>query len=245
MDRRTVNYDAISRIVFDERYAVPLDQTAPLVFGECPPGADGAAGPGDAMAIAYLIAMLESICTRERAALGRTLRLVSADGQALRKLTGGHAAALVLACEYLRGGDDSDPRMCCAMRSRRRQSGVAIKGDRGIGRRTRHPGANIFPRRNSLPLDAGSYRRVPTRPPNPCLPLSTASANAQARDDESRRCADVRRDSRHPRSPMPFSPIRKPDAGHEKRGDERPPAAVAGSFLVQYTLKLSRYRPTY
>ena len=47
----------------------------------------------------------------ECAALGRTLRLASADGQALRKLTGGHAAALVLACEYLRGGDDSDPRM--------------------------------------------------------------------------------------------------------------------------------------
>ncbi len=65
MDRQTANHQAISQIVFDERYTVPLDQTAPPLFSEFPPTADGAGNLVEAMAIAYLIAMLESICMRE------------------------------------------------------------------------------------------------------------------------------------------------------------------------------------
>jgi predicted thioesterase len=65
MRRKAVNCEAVSQIAFDERYAVPVDQTAPLLFSEFPATADGPAGPVDAMATAYLIAMLESICTRE------------------------------------------------------------------------------------------------------------------------------------------------------------------------------------
>ena len=65
MDRQIANYQEISQIVFDERYAVPLDQTASVLFSEFPPAAAGPADLGDAMATAHLIAMLESICTRE------------------------------------------------------------------------------------------------------------------------------------------------------------------------------------
>jgi predicted thioesterase len=64
MDGQIANYQQISQIVFDERYAVPLNQTARLLFSEFPPTADGA-DLVDAMATAYLIAMFESICTRE------------------------------------------------------------------------------------------------------------------------------------------------------------------------------------
>lgn len=65
MDRQTANYQAIGQIVFDERYAVPLEQTAPLLFSEFPSTADSTANLVDAMTTAYLIAMLESICMRE------------------------------------------------------------------------------------------------------------------------------------------------------------------------------------
>jgi len=65
MDRLTANYQAISQIAFDEHYAVPLDQKAPLLFSEFPSTVDDGANLVDAMATAYLIALLESICTRE------------------------------------------------------------------------------------------------------------------------------------------------------------------------------------
>lgn len=65
MDRQIANVQAISQIVFDERYAVPLDQAVPLLFSEFPAAADGVADLVDPMATAYLIALLESICTRE------------------------------------------------------------------------------------------------------------------------------------------------------------------------------------
>jgi predicted thioesterase len=65
MSRESAARGAISRIVFDERYAVPLDRTAPRLFSEFPPPAGGTADLDNAMATAHLIAMLESICIRE------------------------------------------------------------------------------------------------------------------------------------------------------------------------------------
>jgi len=65
MDRQIANYQEISQIVFDERHAVPLGHTAPVLFSEFPAAEDGAADFVDPMATAYLIATLESICTRE------------------------------------------------------------------------------------------------------------------------------------------------------------------------------------
>ncbi|MEP6941434.1 MAG: hypothetical protein ABI981_00765 [Betaproteobacteria bacterium] len=64
MTRETSHNDAISRIVFDERYAIPGTQPArPMV--ELPPECASAGDTADAMATAYLIALLESICIRE------------------------------------------------------------------------------------------------------------------------------------------------------------------------------------
>jgi fluoroacetyl-CoA thioesterase len=65
MSREPLNYDGIRQIAFDERYAVPLDQTAPWLFSEFPQSSGCAANLVDPMATAYLIAVLESICIRE------------------------------------------------------------------------------------------------------------------------------------------------------------------------------------
>ncbi len=60
MMRESIHSDAISRIAFDERYAVPGTQPARPMVGWTGPG-----GSADGMATAYLFALLESICTRE------------------------------------------------------------------------------------------------------------------------------------------------------------------------------------
>jgi len=64
MTRETMHSDAMSRIVFDERYTIPGTQPARPMIG-LPDGLIGSAGIPDGMATAYLIALLESICMRE------------------------------------------------------------------------------------------------------------------------------------------------------------------------------------
>ncbi len=65
MNHNTLNHEAISQIVFDERYAVPVDQTAQRLFRQLPLATGYSSHLVDAMATAYLIAVLESICLRE------------------------------------------------------------------------------------------------------------------------------------------------------------------------------------
>jgi len=64
MTCETTHSDAMSRIVFDKRYAISGTQPArPMV--ELPDSEKGSGGSPDAVATAYLIALLELICMRE------------------------------------------------------------------------------------------------------------------------------------------------------------------------------------
>lgn len=65
MNHDDMKQEAISQIVFDEHYAVPADQTALQLFRQLPLAANYCEHLVDAMATAYLIAVLESICLRE------------------------------------------------------------------------------------------------------------------------------------------------------------------------------------
>jgi fluoroacetyl-CoA thioesterase len=65
MNHDDMKQEAISQIVFDEHYAVPGDQTALQLFRHLPLASDYCGQLVDAMATAYLIAVLESICLRE------------------------------------------------------------------------------------------------------------------------------------------------------------------------------------
>ncbi len=56
---------AVSQILFSETYAVPAEQTAQRMFGVLPHGKSYADRLPNAMANGYLVAVLESICTRE------------------------------------------------------------------------------------------------------------------------------------------------------------------------------------
>jgi len=64
MTRETMHSDAMRRIVFDERYAIPGSKPARAVI-ELPDGLTSCGGSPHGMATAYLIALLESICMRE------------------------------------------------------------------------------------------------------------------------------------------------------------------------------------
>ena len=60
-----MNREAISQIVFDEHYAVPVDQETRQLFRHLPSATNNCSHLVDAMPTAYLIAVLESICLRE------------------------------------------------------------------------------------------------------------------------------------------------------------------------------------
>jgi fluoroacetyl-CoA thioesterase len=60
-----MNHEYVSAVFFDERYVVPAEQTAPRLFERLPHGRAYAATLVDAMATAYLVAVLESLCLRE------------------------------------------------------------------------------------------------------------------------------------------------------------------------------------
>lgn len=55
----------ISQIFFSETYVVPVEQTAQNLFRSLPHGKNYADRLINAMATGYLVAVLESICTRE------------------------------------------------------------------------------------------------------------------------------------------------------------------------------------
>lgn len=65
MNHDAMKHEAISQIVFDERYAVPADQTAPQLFRQLPLATYYCDELVDVMATAYLVAVLESLCLRE------------------------------------------------------------------------------------------------------------------------------------------------------------------------------------
>ena len=60
-----MNQFAISEIFVNERYVVPAEQTAQILFRSLPHGKPYADRMINAMATGYLVAVLESICARE------------------------------------------------------------------------------------------------------------------------------------------------------------------------------------
>src|SRR5258707_9108822 len=62
MKREGPHHEAISQIVFDERYAVPTAQPARQSFVAPPRWAPDAEGRVDSMATACVIAVMESMC---------------------------------------------------------------------------------------------------------------------------------------------------------------------------------------
>jgi len=60
-----MNHETVSGLFFDESCVVPAEQSARRLFATLPHGADYAQHLVDAMATAYLVAVMESICLRE------------------------------------------------------------------------------------------------------------------------------------------------------------------------------------